>query len=94
MAAYQSTQTRSQFSNGLSAESHAHYCTRCGGLFIGESLFDLRDETGQMRYWALRCVQCGDVVDATILKNRTLGELPNPKPEHQRRWAKMQSVSH
>lgn len=68
-------------------------CHRCGGLFIRESLFDLYDETGQMRRWALRCVQCGDVVDSLILKNRTLEELPNPQPEHRRRWAKMQSVS-
>ena len=93
MAAYHSEQERSRIPNGISTEAHARSCTRCGGLFIRESLFDLYDETGQMRRWALRCVQCGDVVDSLILKNRTLEELPNPRPEHRRRWAKMQSVS-
>jgi predicted RNA-binding Zn-ribbon protein involved in translation (DUF1610 family) len=93
MATYQTTQTSSLLAHGLLAASQTYPCPRCGGLFIKESLFDLYDETGQMRRWALRCVQCGDVVDSLILKNRACEELPNPKPEHRRRWAKMQSVS-
>ena len=39
-----------------------------------ERLFDLFDQTGQMWYWALRCVQCGDIVDSLILKHRADAE--------------------
>lgn len=93
MATYHATQTGSLGVGGASVEDQSSSCPRCGGLFIKESLFDLYDETGQMRRWAIRCVQCGDVVDSLILKNRTCAELPNPKQEHRRRWGKMQSVS-
>ncbi|MDA0739334.1 MAG: hypothetical protein O2999_09205 [Nitrospirae bacterium] len=94
MATYLATQTSPLVSDGMhQGEQNSFPCTRCGGLFIRESLFDLYDQTGQMRRWALRCVQCGDVVDSLILENRTRAELPNPKQEHRRRWGKMQSVS-
>lgn len=93
MASYQNCKTISPLAAVGSAEAVQLTCARCGGLLIGESLFDLYDESGEMRRWALRCVQCGDVVDSLIIKNRMLGELPSPKPEHRRRWAKMQSVS-
>ncbi len=93
MATYQATQPSSLVAEGVSVGNQSSPCPRCGGLFIREYLFDLYDETGQMRRWALRCVQCGDVVDSLILKNRTNAELPNPKQEHRRRWGKLQSVS-
>ena len=94
MATYQEGNIFPMGSDGKHQVDHtSHPCTRCGGLFIRESLFDLYDETGQMRRWALRCVQCGDVVDSLILKNRTCSELPNPMQQHRRRWARMQSVN-
>jgi hypothetical protein len=93
MATYHPSKTSSQVADGMSVLSQSYPCPRCGGLFIEEDLFDLYDETGKMRRWALRCVQCGDVVDSLILQNRTCSELPNPKQQHRRRWAKIQSVS-
>ena len=93
MATYQTTQTRTLVEEGLLTADQTCPCPRCGGLLLKESLFDLYDEMGQMRQWALRCVQCGDVVDSLILKNRTCAERPNPKQEHRRRWGKMRSVS-
>ena len=93
MATSQNTKKNHGLVEGTYAEVKRQSCERCGGLCIGESLFDLYDETGRMRRWAARCIQCGDVVDSLILKHRSLIELPNPKPEHQRRWAKMQFVS-
>lgn len=45
-------------------------CNRCGGLLVGEHCTDLLDTTGQMDFPALRCVQCGEVVDVVILLNR------------------------
>lgn len=39
-------------------------CPRCGGLMVAEWCQDLSDYTVQ------RCVQCGEIVDPVILRNR------------------------
>ena len=39
-------------------------CPRCGGLMVAEWCEDLSD------YRAQRCVQCGEIVDPVILRNR------------------------
>jgi hypothetical protein len=39
-------------------------CPRCGGLMVAEWCEDLSDYTAQ------RCVQCGEIVDPVILRNR------------------------
>jgi ribosomal protein S27AE len=49
--------------------SHAT-CVRCGGLMVTEFCLDLLDDTGKLSFLARRCVQCGDLVDPIILKNR------------------------
>ncbi len=45
-------------------------CIRCGGLMVTEFCLDLFDDTGKLSFLARRCVQCGDLVDPIILKNR------------------------
>jgi len=47
-------------------------CTRCGGLMVNELSIDLWSCTSELECGARRCVQCGDVIDAVILRNRTL----------------------
>ena len=47
-------------------------CARCGGLMVGEFCMDLANGTGELECLASRCVQCGEVVDALILKHRTI----------------------
>jgi hypothetical protein len=45
-------------------------CRRCGG-FLVDALMDL--DIGERRTrpsWAMRCVQCGDIIDETILRHR------------------------
>lgn len=37
---------------------------------IAEHCFDILDSTGLLDFQAQRCVQCGDLVDPTILRNR------------------------
>lgn len=39
-------------------------CPRCSGLMVAEWCEDLSD------YRAQRCVQCGEVIDPVILRNR------------------------
>ncbi len=45
-------------------------CTRCGGLLVGERCMDIGESLGGYWFWAMRCVQCGDIIDEVILRNR------------------------
>ncbi|MDQ6733407.1 MAG: hypothetical protein M3Z35_04695 [Nitrospirota bacterium] len=45
-------------------------CTRCGGLMVADRYIDLLDDTGHLEFTADRCIQCGEVVDQIILRNR------------------------
>ena len=49
-------------------------CPRCSGLMVAEWCEDLSDYTAQ------RCVQCGEVIDPVILRNR--GALHGPMATH------------
>ncbi|MEP6960256.1 MAG: hypothetical protein ABI980_16140 [Nitrospirota bacterium] len=52
----------------FAAESVA--CQRCGGLLVDEYCMDIGEGGGGNRSWAMRCIQCGDIIDQTILLNR------------------------
>ena len=58
-----------------------YICTRCGGLLVKELSIDLWRCTSELECGARRCVQCGDVIDVVILRNRRtrliLGSLPS-----------------
>jgi uncharacterized Zn finger protein len=47
-------------------------CKRCSGYMEHELCIDLESDSGYSTCWVLRCVQCGDMVDETILRNRSL----------------------
>ena len=47
-------------------------CSRCGGLMVAEQCFDLLSDSGHLDFLARRCVQCGELVDLVILRNRRL----------------------
>jgi hypothetical protein len=48
------------------------FCLRCGGLMVNEVSMDLWNSTSELECATRRCVQCGDIVDAIILRNRSL----------------------
>jgi hypothetical protein len=51
-------------------------CQRCDGLLVRDSIYNL---DGQLHHIeVLRCLNCGETVDATILKAR---EVKNDRPE-------------
>ena len=50
-------------------------CPRCGGLMVSEQCFDLFSDNGHLDFPARRCVQCGELVDPVILRNRRLRSL-------------------
>lgn len=45
-------------------------CVRCGGLMVSDLCMDLLNSTGELEFAAKRCVQCGEVVDPVIVRNR------------------------
>jgi hypothetical protein len=51
---------------------HEPNCSRCGGLLVGDLSIDGLNSTGELDFAAERCVQCGEVIDPIILKNRRL----------------------
>lgn len=53
-----------------SAVSHESTCSRCGGLMVSDFCMDVLGNIGEAAFAAKRCVQCGEVVDAVILRNR------------------------
>ena len=55
-----------------SAVVHGSSCTRCGGLMVGDLWMELLHSTGELELAAKRCVQCGEVVDPVIQRNRRL----------------------
>ncbi len=61
-----------QFGNHTvsSAVQHESMCTRCGGLMVQDFCLDVLGNIGESEFAAKRCVQCGEVVDSVILRNR------------------------
>ncbi len=62
-------------------------CLRCGGLMVNEVSIDLLNSASELECATRRCVQCGDILDPVILRNRhirqdlmTLQRAPNSLP--------------
>jgi RNase P subunit RPR2 len=56
-------------------------CVRCGGLLVSHICMDVRNSGSELDIAALRCVQCGDIVDSVILRNRRIAhESPTAPP--------------
>lgn len=45
-------------------------CERCDGLMVGEWFCDLQETGDDICVEGYRCLLCGELVDAVILKNR------------------------
>ena len=60
----------SQAAGVTTKSSTQQSCTRCRGYLASEVCIDLESDNGESAFRALRCVQCGDIVDEVILQNR------------------------
>ena len=58
------------------AAQHDSMCTRCGGLMVQDFCLDVLGNIGESEFVAKRCVQCGEVVDSVILRNRGTRQEP------------------
>ena len=59
-----------------SAAPHESTCKRCGGFMVNDFYKNLLFCIGETEFAAQRCVQCGEIVDPVILRNR--GIKPEP----------------
>ena len=46
------------------------HCTRCEGFMTVDSFIDMDDDQGQRWISAWRCVNCGQVTDPGVVRNR------------------------
>ena len=51
-------------------------CPRCHGLMHNQTYIDPQGESGIISITALRCLNCGEVVDPVILRNRSASPAP------------------
>ena len=58
-----------------SARLHSS-CLRCGGFMVNEVSMDLWNSTSELECATKRCVQCGDILDPVILRNRQIRQEP------------------
>ena len=57
-------------------------CCRCQGLLNKETWIDLQDDMGILTIEVLHCLNCGEVIDPTILRHRL--SVPAPLIGHAR----------
>ncbi len=51
---------------------NGHECHRCGGFLVTEFWTDVVKTADEREIAPRRCVQCGDIIDAVILRNRSI----------------------
>ncbi len=61
------------------------FCPRCRNLVVQEVFVDYESDNGSMSFIGYRCVTCGDIHDATILRHRTGPRSPIFHATRQRR---------
>ena len=47
-------------------------CPRCAGLMVVDRFQDLLDGTGEIHFYGIRCILCGEILDPVILMNRMI----------------------
>ena len=57
-------------------------CSRCMGFMVTEQGFNSMLGTSEANVLLRRCVQCGEIIDPVILKNRLLQSGSHPAPVH------------
>lgn len=50
-------------------------CPRCGGLMVHDQCYDRRSRTAPYSFWSQRCLNCGEILDPVISRNRAASAL-------------------
>lgn len=51
-------------------------CLRCGGFMVNEVPMGSMNNTSELECRTRRCVQCGDILDPVVLRNRLMRQEP------------------
>ncbi len=51
-------------------------CLRCGGFMVNEVPMGSMNNTSELECRTRRCVQCGDILDHVVLRNRFIRQEP------------------
>ena len=65
-----------QNQSALSSALLRSICLRCGGLMVNDVSLDLLSGSTGLECATKRCVQCGDILDPVILRNRRISQEP------------------
>ena len=60
-------------------------CPRCHSLVIPEVFVDYEADSGAISFLGYRCLICGDILDATILRHRATHLAPSYSHARKRR---------
>lgn len=52
-------------------------CSRCKGCMVEDFLLDMEDSSGPMWLQAWRCMNCGNVTESVLQRNRQAQEATN-----------------
>ncbi len=66
-----SSQHTGRRDNEIAGKPFTH-CARCGGFLVRSFCISPDQGTSEFQIPVWKCLQCGDLFDATILKNRHL----------------------
>ena len=59
-------------------------CQRCQGCMISDHFMDLMNVTGEMDFNGWRCLNCGNIIDPVIVRQRqSIASIP---VKSRRRW--------
>lgn len=67
-------------------------CARCGGLMVIAHYVDVQGHAGELMFKGLRCTNCGEFIDQTVLANRRKPAPQALEGPKQRKFARQ--VSH
>lgn len=54
-------------------------CRRCGGMLVKDHCMDMDLGLTERGQWSTRCIQCGEMMDETILRNRSASRQTDQK---------------
>jgi len=63
-----------------SGNRSAFICSRCAGRLVETFCISPAEGIAEFQIPVLKCLQCGDLFDETILENRYRSHLNHPKP--------------
>ena len=66
-------------------------CRRCEGLMVTDRCLDLLSDSREIGIVVRRCIQCGEIIDPTIIHNRHSSPSPVAGVARKKHWTRSKS---